>query len=120
MTGGRISGGGGGTDNHDELINVDPDDHHDREHDNEQHKRDFVDASEAEEAAPVDSVNGKTGAVEVEELESHGNESHDLTFAVDGDTQPPETHDNTAHAEDYVTESGDAGFSEGLFPEMFG
>lgn len=33
----------------------------------------------------------------------HGNEDHSSTFAVAGDTQPPETHDNTAHSETYLT-----------------
>ena len=32
----------------------------------------------------------------------HANEAHSETFAVDGDTQPPEEHDNDAHSRDFV------------------
>ena len=48
-------------------------------HDNEAHDRDFVDEGEAAAAAPVQSVNGQEGDVEVEE----GNEFPELIATTD-------------------------------------
>lgn len=43
---------------------------------------------------------------EPQPAQTHGNEDHTETFAVDGDAQPPEEHANEVHTEDFETESG--------------
>jgi microcystin-dependent protein len=37
--------------------------------------------------------------------ETHGNGAHSETFAVDGDSQPPESHDNAAHSTNFLPQS---------------
>lgn len=40
-------------------------------------------------------------------LHGHGNERHSETFAVDGDSQPPEVHDNSKHSTNYSAQGHD-------------
>ena len=50
--------------------------------------------------------------------EEHGNEAHSETFAVDGDAQPPEEHGNEAHSETFVTnEEGVTEFGVGTLED---
>lgn len=69
---------------------------------------------------PLDHTEyGETVYDALDALHEHGNDRHSSTFAVDGDSQPPETHDNSAHSTDYSAadhdHSGDTlGGSEAL------
>ena len=64
-----------------------------------------VDASEISvSSAPTENNDvARLSEVEGKADDPHANEAHSETFAVDGDTQPPEDHDNTSHTETYVT-----------------
>lgn len=50
------------------------------------------------------------GAIEGHAEDPHGNASHTDTFAVDGDTQPPEDHGNASHTSAYYSAGDDASF----------
>jgi hypothetical protein len=53
--------------------------------------------------SPVQDVFGRTGSVTAESGDYTASEV--TNAAVDGDKQPPESHDNTAHSKDYITQS---------------
>ena len=55
---------------------------------------------------------------EPQPAQTHGNEDHTETFAVDGDAQPPEEHANEAHSETFVTnEEGVTEFGVGTLED---
>lgn len=67
----------------------------------------------AVEQAPIKSVNGYKGDVDLSNADvgaasdNHDNTAHSQTYAVDGDAQPPQSHDNAAHTTNYSADSHD-------------
>jgi len=64
-----------------------------------------VDASEISvSSAPTENDDvARLSELEGKADDPHANEAHSETFAVEGDEQPPEDHNNTSHTETYVT-----------------